>query len=494
MFALNEVIEYLLINRLMSKEKYYVWSAIGRFGTQITSFIGNILIARVLMPSDYGLIAMLAIVMGLAWNFTESGFADCLIRKQNADKQDFGTVATFNLVVAIVIYIVIFFLAPHISNFFDQKELTGIARVLGISLIIRAVTLPAIVQLQKKAKFKPLAIMQLLTSVISITLTYLMALNGYGYMALAVQPILIAMANLFFMLIATKWRPFFCFNFSRFKGMYNFGIDLMVSYITNQFGNNLYSAIIGKFYPVNSLGYYQQAIKMQEIPTQGLNAVILTTSYPLIASETDSNKQIIMYRDIFTKFVALQSIMVLVLIGLAEPIWLILLGEKWAPAIPYFRLFMIISLVYPLVTVNSNIAKIHNESGLYRNLTFLRNGLKVIALILLTKTSLLVILYGQIIAAYISVLVDMYFCGKIINFGVLEQLKQFIKMLYKPVVAYIAATLGLYFLKSHSFTYGIIWSVVFFSTLIVLYLFTRDRLFFQAVKQLKFYFEYISSK
>lgn len=469
----------------MSQAKHYAWSAFGKFGTQAIGFIGNILIARILSPEDFGLIAMLAIIMGLAWNFTESGFADSLIRKRNADKIDFGTVASFNLGVALLMYLIIYISAPGIAFFFQHNELTDIARVLGISIIVRAVVLPAIVELRKTLRFKDLAKMNLGTSIVSVGFTYLMALLGFGYWALVFQPIFIALSNLFYVLVIAKWRPYFRFSYNRFKEIFGFGINMLISYITNQAGSNLYSAVIGKFYPIAALGYYRQAQKMEEVPTQGLNAVILTTSYSIIAMEEDPKKQKKMYLDLFSKFVLLQSLLVLVFIGLAEPIWMILLGEKWSSSIPYFQLFMIISLSFPLATINSNIAKINNKSNLYRNLTFFRNSLKILALVFLAKTNLTVLLYGQIAAAYISVLVDMYYCGKIIDFGILKQIIQFLKMFYKPLIAFITASLITRHLQLGFWGNGVLWIMFFSSTLIFNYLLTRDILFMQIIQKLK---------
>lgn len=469
----------------MSSSKHYIWSAIGRFGTQGLGLIGNILIARILMPEDYGLIAMLAIIMGLAWNFTESGFADSLIRKQNSDKTDFGTVATFSLGVALFMYLIIYVTAPYVSNFFKQEELTGIARVLGLSLIIRSIVLPAIIELRKNLKFKVLTKMQLFTSILSISLSYLMALRGYGYWALAFQPIFIALVNLLFVIVWIKWKPFFCFRTDRFKEMHRFGINLMLSYITNQFGNNLYSAIIGKFHPIASLGFYRQAQKMEEIPTQGLNAVVLTTSYSIIAKETIAEKQNKLYHNIFSKFVTIQSIMVLIFIGIAEPMFIILLGEKWAPSIPYFQLFMLISLIYPIQTINSNIAKIHNKSALYRNLTFLRNGLKLFALVVFAKSSLINLLYGQIGAAYISVLIDMYYCGKIIDFGIKRQLTLFLGNFAKPFISFLLVMFLIKSLHLNLIFTAFLGVILFSILLVIIYAITKDELYLRTIQIIK---------
>lgn len=271
----------------MGKSKYYIWSAIGQYGTQVLGFVGNILIARILMPDDYGLIALLAIFLGLAMTFTDSGFADCLIRKPNVDDVDYGTVATFNTVVALFLYFVIFFTAPYISNYYHRSELTSVARVISISIVLKALILTRITRFRKELHFKKLAIMQLQGSIISIFVTYILAQSGYGYWALALQPVCMSVSYVVFLIFFCKWLPIFKFNLGRFKDMFGFSINLLVSYISNTVGQNIYSIIIGKFYPITSLGFYNQAKKMYEVPTNGLNTVILTTSYSIIAKEYD---------------------------------------------------------------------------------------------------------------------------------------------------------------------------------------------------------------
>ena len=253
--------------------------------------------------------------------------------------------------------------------------------------------------------------------------------------------------------------------------------SLLVSYITNTIGQNLYSIIIGKFYSVTSLGFFNQAKRMYETPTHGINFVVLTTSYPMIAQERNMGKQRDLYIAILRNFVTLQSIIAFALIGLAEPIWLFLLGVKWISSIEFFKLFMLISLVYPFITVNQNIAKVQNEPKLYRNLTFLRNGLIILALIVCAKISLVAILYGQIIAAYVSVVVDIGLCGKIIDFGLGKQIKIFFYTVIKPGIAFLIAHLTCNFIDAGVYLNGVIFAGVFFLGLTAIFILTKDEVF-----------------
>lgn len=460
----------------MSNSKHYVWSAIGRFGTEILGFVGNVLIARVLSPDDYGLIASLSIIITLAMNFTYAGFNDFIIRKRDSDKYDFGTIATYNMVISTFIYILIFIFAPQIATFFKRPELVGISRVLGVSFILKAFSMSGFVKLSKELKFKQTAIINLLCSIFSIGIVYSMALCGMGYWALALQPVVIAVLNIIFIIAISKWKPFFCFKWQRFKEMFAYSSNLLVSFIVTHIGDNIYSVIIGRFYNISKLGYYNQAHKMQMVPTLGMNNVMLTTSYPIIVKELDLRKRYDLYIDLFRKFNFLQTLLVFLLILVSDLAFYLLLGEKWMPSSPLFKIFMLIGLSYPLMTINQNIIKVQGFSNIYRNLAFLRAGLQIVALCICAPISLKTIIVGQVVAAFVSVSFDMYFCGRTINFTIGKQYKLWLSVLWKPLFAFsLGWTFGLFI--SNELWASVVSTMAFLLSFILICMITRDDIF-----------------
>ena len=375
----------------MPNSKIYLWSTLHRVGTLGIAFISNILIARILSPDDYGLVAMLAIIMGIAWNFTDSGFSDCLIRKTDSDKIDFGTVLTFNLVVGATMYLLIYFTAPLVSKYFERTELINISRIIGLTIFIKAITVSEFTRIRKDLEFKKTSLIEISSNIIALIVAYTMALNGFGYWALVSQSLTIGTANILILVFLYNWRPIICFNWKRFKNMSNYSFNLLLSYFFNQIGQNLYSVFIGKFQSASSLGFYIQAQKLKDPTISGLNSIILSTTYPLLAKETDEAKRYAMYVAMFNKFLFLQFVMVIILYGTAYSLIDIILGQKWIVIVPYFRLMLIGSLLYPISTLNSNIAKIYGNSKLYRNISFFRNGLLLFALIITMKSSIQVI-------------------------------------------------------------------------------------------------------
>jgi O-antigen/teichoic acid export membrane protein len=470
----------------MGHSKHYFWSAIGQYGTQALSFIGNVLIARVLSPEDYGLIALLALIIGLANTFTDSGFSDCLIRRSEVDNEDYGTISTFNISISSILYVLIFLTAPFIADYFSKPELIKISRLIGLSVVFRGLALVPTTKMRKELQFKSLAMMQMFSSLLSLALTYYLAINRYGYWALAWQPVLWSLINILYLIII-KRGPQFAFNVKKFREMAGFSLNLLVSYLINQAEHNLYSIVIGKSYPVSSLGFYNQAKRMTEIPVKGLNTVILTTSYPIISNEVRLNEQRKMYLNLFKSFQTVQAFMIFLLIGVSTPLWLFLLGQKWLQSVEYFNLFVMSTLVYPFVTVNSNIIKIQNKSGLYRNLTFFRSIIHILFLIYFARYSLEAVLYGQIAAAYITVLANMYLGGRLIDYSFKKQMILFLQVTLKPFIAFILAQSLCYFIDSSVYLEGAIFLTAYIALCVIIYVLTKDEVmkeFYQKVCQL----------
>lgn len=423
----------------MSNAKHYSWSAINRISVQLSGFIGNIIIARQLTPDDYGLVAMISILIGIAWNLTESGFADCLIRKQDADKKDFATIFIHNISFGLLLYIILYLVAPYIAIFFQRNELVAITRILGLSIIIKAISVTEFTRMRKELMFKNTAIIQTLASIFSVITGYLLACYGFSYWAIVTQTLSLGILSILFIVIINKWRPYFFFSWTKYKEMRGFSNNILLSYFTNQIGQNLYSVFIGKFQPTSQLGFFNQATKINDASFQGMNAIILTTSYSIVAKEKDQSKRRNLYDNILNHFLFIHFLISFYIIGSAPFLVDFVFGNQWIPAGPYIQLLTVSFLFYPLTTINSNITKTENRSNLYRNLTFIRNGLLLIALLFTYKYSVTVILYGVIISRFISTLIDIMLCGKLINFMPLQQLVIVLDKIFIPIMASLIA-------------------------------------------------------
>ncbi|WP_338732836.1 lipopolysaccharide biosynthesis protein [Mangrovimonas cancribranchiae] len=416
---------------------HYSWSAIQRFGTQIISFVGNVLIARLLTPDDYGLIAMLAIFMSIAMNFTESGFADYLIRDPKSSSKEFSVVFVHNVVFAVLFYAILYIIAPWIARFYEEPELVVITRVLGLNIIIKALSLSEFTRMRKALEFKNMAIIQIVGALVGLIVGYLMALYNYGYWALVGQVLTMGVVTLIMLTVVNAWWPKWYFDWKMYKVMRKFGNNMLVSYFTNQIGANLYAVFIGKFHSASALGFYNQAEKINKISFQSINGIVLTTSYSLLAKEQNRVKRLKMYKNLLNHFLFVHLAISAFIIGAAKPIMSFVFGVQWLPTAPLLQLVLISFLLQPLVTINSNIVKIENKPHIYRNLTFLRNGLLLLMLLITYTFSIEIILMGQIIARMISAIVDVFVCGKYIEFYPVKQLVILTKQILAPGVALV---------------------------------------------------------
>jgi len=421
--------------------RHYVWTALNRFGVQGVSFFGNILIARKLAPEDFGLVATLSIVIALGMNLTDAGFSDCLIRNDNADKRDFDTIFVYNLTVGVLIYAALYFFSPYIALYFQRPELVSICRVLSLTIIFQAITITQITWLRKQLLFKKIALLQLVGVSVGTIVGIVLAYQNKGFWALVFQNIINPTTVIILLVLFFKWRPSFAFSWKRYLSMRKFGLNLMISYIITQVSNNIYSVVIGKFQSASLLGYYNQGTKINDSLFQSLNSILLQTSYPLIAKEKNVVRRKEMYSMILERFLYIQFFLSAFIIGSADDIIQIVFGDKWIATAPMLKLLVTSMLFYPLVTINSNIAKIEGKSKLYRNLTFLRVALVLTAALLTSNHSIFTMLIGQIVARYISVFFDILLCGKLIDFGIIKQLKVVISQIWIPFCSAAVALL-----------------------------------------------------
>ena len=468
--------------------KHYSWNAIQSFGTQIISFVGNVFIARLLTPEDYGLIAMLAIFMSIAINFTESGLADFLISNPKSSHKEFSVVFLHNVVFSILFYLFLYVAAPFIANFYNEQELVKITRVLGINIILRAFSLAEITRMRKDLEFRNSAIIQLCSVLIGVIVGYVLALNGLGYWALVAQIITIGICTIIFIIIINSWRPSFYFNWKIYITMRKFGNNMLVSYFTNQIGANIYSVVIGKYHSAMSLGFYNHAEKINKINFQSINSVILNTSYSLLSKERNRVKRLKMYHNILNNFLFVHIALSLLLVGIAEPLIALIFGNQWLPSVPLLRLLVLSFIMQPFITINSNIVKIENKPQTYRNFTMLRNGFLLLALLLTFNYSLEIILVGQAFARIISTGIGVYMCGKYVGFNAKSQFSLLLNHSIIPFSAFLLSCLLIYKVIEVSYIQKLLFFTIVYSILFVLgNLFSKNTVFVNVFKKIKLY-------
>lgn len=400
------------------------WSSIEIFGPLVIQFIINIILARLLLPADFGIIAMLYVFTAMGAILIDAGFGNALVREKQVDNLDYSSVFYFNLFLGIIIYLFFFIISPNIASFFKIPELEKIAKYIFLIFPIRSIGLIQTTILTRDLNFKTSAKVSTVATLISGLVGIFLAYMGYGVWALVYQIILSALLKSVFLWIFNSWRPVLRFNFYTIKRLFSFSMNLMATNFIVVLFNNLYTIIIGKFYPLNEVGYYNQAKKISEIPNQTITTVVQNVTYPILSQVQDDNINLKKgYRKIIMMVLFFNFPMMFGLLVMAEDLIYLLLTEKWMPAVPYFQLLCIYGAFFPLHSININILKVKGKGKKLLSLEILRRTIMIVAIIITLNKGIIPLLVGNIIASLISILINMYYCGKEIKFSLTEQIK-----------------------------------------------------------------------
>lgn len=400
------------------------WSFIEKFGSQLILLISQIVLARLLEPKDFGLLGMLAIFIAVSQAFIDSGFDNALIQKKEVNQTDYSTVFYFNITIGIVLYLILFFAAPLIADFFHQPLLVDLTRVVCIVLAVNSFGLIQFVKFKIEMNFKAIAQVVVIANLLSAFVGIAMALMGFGVWALAGQIIGIYFFRTVLFWIKSSWRPSFIFSFQSFKQLFSFGSKLLLSGIINQVFQNIYLMVIGRIFSASLLGFYTQAKKLQEVPVTTLAQVVGNVTFPAFSKIQDDNVKL---REGFRKLIKLMVFinfpLMLGLAVVAEPLLVLILGEKWLPSVPYFQLLCIAGMIYTLHASNLNILKVKGRSDLFLYLEIIKKTIVVIAIFIGLNWGIIGLIVGQICTSFISFFINAFYTGKLIYYTIPNQLK-----------------------------------------------------------------------
>lgn len=330
-----------------------IWTAIQKYATTIVSFVAGIILARLLTPYDYGCIGMLAIFITISETLVDAGFGTALIQKKNPTQTDYSTVFLWNLGVAFVLYAILFVTAPWIAHFYNIDELCLILRVQGTIIIIHAFSIIQVNQLKKKLKFKPWSIITLVSQIIALLVAIIMAYQGFGVWALVARYLVAALLTSIILWVYVKWRPLCRFSWGSFKELFGFGFYIFLSHLVTRFSVSLQGLLIGKFYNVNTLGYYSKADSFSQTTSRSVSQVLDQVTFPLYAEVQDDVKELknMVRRFAMTiSFIMFPFLFLLILI--AEPLFILLYGDRWLSCVPYFQVLCLAGLGQCLQSTN----------------------------------------------------------------------------------------------------------------------------------------------
>lgn len=332
------------------------WTAILAFGKQGLNLLATILLARLLCPDDYGLIGMIAIFISVSESIIDAGLGGALVKKKDVSAIDYATLNTYNLSVSVVLYLLIFFLAPTVAQFYDKPILVSLLRLYSLTILIDAVAIVPKVKLSRELRFKELSVTTVLSGFIGLVAAILMAVLGYGVYSLIMQYVVSSLAGIVILFIYTRYLFSFGFSFSSFKELFAFGVNTTLSTTIKGFSENLFTNIIAKISPLSVTGYYNQSFKIQNVLLSMLQRITEGALFPVLCREKDKDVVRISMKLITYSFF-LMSIMYFFLIINARLIVLVLLGESWLSVEMYLKLLLVVGLFQNFTALNRNMLK-----------------------------------------------------------------------------------------------------------------------------------------
>ena len=400
-----------------------LWTATQRFGVLILSFVSNLVLAHFLTADDYGVVGMISIFISLAETITDSGLGQALIQKKDTTDIDYSTVFWSNLILSVALYVVLFFSAPLIARFYNMEILTKILRIKAIIIILQGLRLIQTTILQKQLNFKKISIIYLTASLFSTIVSIVLAILGWGLWSLVVKTLLdISLRTILFWIFG-KWKPKFSFSISSFKQLFSFGfVMLITSLIVTLYGEGQ-GLIIGKAFSAATLGYYTQAVKLQDAPSSALSQIVNQVTYPVFSKLNDDIEK--MKKGLKKIIVSISYIafpMMVFFIVCAPSLFNFLFTSKWNQSIPYFRYLCVVGMIGSINMLNTNIIRATGKKGLYFRLQVIKRIIGIIIIILSVYFGMTGLLIARIIIEYLFFVINAYATKKAINYKITEQI------------------------------------------------------------------------
>jgi len=400
------------------------WTFLQQFGVQGISFLVSIILARLLLPSEFGLIAMIGVFMGIGGILMEGGLGASLIRTKDPDQEDFSTVFFFNLAGSIIVYGIVYFAAPLIAAFFEREILIDITRLYCLIFIFNAFSTIQVIRLTKKLDFKTQLFVNIPSLIISSAVGIYMAYSGYGVWSLVWMALIQSFVKTVQLWFWSKWKPSWVFNTEKFRYHFNFGIKLTLAGLLDVIFTNAYTIIIGKFFTPTQLGYYGRADSLKQFPVNNIGAVLGKVTYPLFASiKEDTVRLKRVYAKIMKMVIYLVAPTLIFMAVLAEPLFRFLLTEKWLPAVPYFQILCANGILYPIHSYNLHILNVMGRSDLFLRLEIFKKVLIVVVIAISVNYGIFGLLYGSVFTSIMSFFINTHYSGKFIKYSAWEQTK-----------------------------------------------------------------------
>ena len=393
-----------------------------RGGTQGIQFIVQIVLARLLVPEQFGTLAIVMVFVNLAQVFVQSGFNTALIQKKDADEEDFSSIFYLSLGIAGILYTIIFVAAPTISVFYRDPILVPILRVLALILFTGALNSIQNAYIARNLMFKKLFKSSVGAIVISGTLGVIAAYFGLGVWALVIQQLTNQVAISVIMWITVKWRPKLVFSIQKVRELFSFGWKLLASSLLNVFYLEIRTLFIGRLYSSSALGFYNRGEQFPKLIVNNINGSIQSVMLPTLSAQQDNKKRA---KEMMRRAIVTSSFLIFpMMIGMAvvaEPLVKIVLTEKWLPAVPFLQIFSISYALIPIHTANLQAINAMGRSDIFLKLEVIKKIMGLIILGISLPFGVYAIALGQVVSGFVSTFINAYPNKQLLDYSYKEQ-------------------------------------------------------------------------
>lgn len=405
----------------------FLWRFLERFSAQIISFVISIVLARILDPEAYGMIALVMVFTNVLQIFVDSGLGNALIQKKNVDDTDFSSVFYFNIIWCLILYAILFICAPWIASFYGEKSLTLIVRVLGLTIIVSGVKNIQQAYVSRTLQFKKFFGATLCGSVISAVVGITLALCGYGVWALVSQYLSNLCIDTIILWITVRWRPRKLFDLTRLRELFSYGWKLLASGIIDAMYENLCQLIIGKVYTAEDLAFYNRGSKFPNVIVSNINRSIDSVLLPVMSREQDDLNKVknITRRSIKTSIYVMAPLMI-GLCSAADPVVRVILTEKWLQCVPYLRIFCISYIFMPIHTSNLNAIKAVGRSDIFLKLEIVKKIAGIAIIIITARISVMAMVYSMLVINIIWQIINSWPNRYLLNYSYLDQIRDIV--------------------------------------------------------------------
>ena len=399
------------INRIRNS---VVWSAIDKFASAGIQLVLNLILARLIVPEEYALVAMISIFIAIGQTFIDSGFSQSLIHKQNRQPIDYSTVFIFNIGISTVFYLIIFLISPLIAKFYNNEIFIPLTRIVALNLIISSFSIVQRAELTIRTDFKTQALVSIISIVCSGIVGIYMAYNGYGVWAMVTQTLLYQFLVALLLWIFVRWMPALSFSKQSFRELFSYGSKLLASRLINTICQNIHSVLIGKFYPRQEVAYFTNANQISLYSACYLNDIIQRALFPIQCEMQDDLERT---RQFFYKMMRLSSYIIfpimVTIIVVAKPFVMTVLTEKWEGMIILMQIIAFAYMWYPIMSSNQ-MFNVLGRTDLYLKTEIIKKLFFILVVALTLKLGVVMMCVGIVVYNFFEMFVTVLLLKKIL--------------------------------------------------------------------------------